>query len=503
MKTIGTFLCVGAVLICASALQADEGFPDPISIDRESPSVVSFGNTVGDIYDWVGPPGMGHDAGGPGPIVHVKDIAYGLSPQDNNDAHSCRSQQEQEWPFIDNLSIYFSGHDNRSLSVGLAGDVSMGLLNTDYLNQAVRNQAAGDRFMLNGMTTLSPVAVMSGVGPSGVTPPVFPGGNPGSPFPINLLSANQTNYNEIPSIPPVIFNNVYPPNPREDLQDDMDALELMPFDFDGDRVHDTPIFFSLDNMSPGLLGPTPSGADIYASPPPAAPPGVYWVYAESTQLGLDLTSSVNLRDEVDALVMWPTNYDRVNPGHDFALFSLAPSSPTLWGRDMQPGIAGVDDDGFNGPDDLGEVGFGDDMSPADIFVTDFTGTFQLYLKANSIGMRRTDNVDALDVETQLQEPIDSNPAAPPLAPTVLGDFNLDGIVNVTDLGILATHYGIPAGMKWANGDANGDEAVGVIDLGALATWYGTVTVAGAAVPEPSTVLAMLTGFIGLLFFRRR
>ncbi|MBN2291214.1 MAG: PEP-CTERM sorting domain-containing protein [Pirellulales bacterium] len=495
MKKTCTFLCVGVILAFGSVLQADEGFPDPISIDRESPSV-AFGSTIGDIYDWVGPPGSGWDAGGPGPVIHVQDITYGLSTNDNNDAHS-------RGDFVDDgqfalLSIYFSGHDNRSL---LSGDVSMGLPNTDYLNQAVRNQAAGDRFMLNGMTTLSPQAVMLGAGPSGVSLPFYPGAN--GNYPINLLSANQTNYNEIPSLPPNVFN-AYSAPAGSDVQDDMDALELMAFDLSGDRVHDVPIYLSLDSISPGLLGPTPSGADIYVSPAPAAPPGSYHVYAESTQLGLDLTPGANQLDEVDALVIWASNHDLVNPGTDYALFSLAPSSPTLWGGDGQPGMAGVDDDGLNGPDDLGEVGFGDDMSPADIFVTDFSGAFKLYLAANTIGMRNTDNVDSLDAEIQLQDPIDSMPGSP-MGPTVMGDFNLDGQVDVSDLGILAGNYGTPTGMKWANGDADGNEAVDVSDLGALAGWYGTHTAAAAAasVPEPSTVIVLLSGLVGLAFFRMR
>lgn len=51
------------------------------------------------------------------------------------------------------------------------------------------------------------------------------------------------------------------------------------------------------------------------------------------------------------------------------------------------------------------------------------------------------------------------------------DFNLDGIVNVADLGILATNYG-KAGKGWREGDSSGDQLVNVADQGLLSTHYG-------------------------------
>jgi hypothetical protein len=78
--------------------------------------------------------------------------------------------------------------------------------------------------------------------------------------------------------------------------------------------------------------------------------------------------------------------------------------------------------------------------------------------------------------------------------TLPGDANLDGVVNVGDLGQLASNYGLAAGATWSQGDFNYDGGVGVGDLGALATNYGKnlATLSGAAgaqadvgqVPEP-------------------
>jgi hypothetical protein len=84
-----------------------------------------------------------------------------------------------------------------------------------------------------------------------------------------------------------------------------------------------------------------------------------------------------------------------------------------------------------------------------------------------------------------------------------GDANLDGQVDVTDLGALATNWQTSA--SWTGGDFNYDGFVDVTDLGALATnWQQgvgsplapsrldealtAVGLAPANVPEPTTPL---------------
>ncbi len=88
-----------------------------------------------------------------------------------------------------------------------------------------------------------------------------------------------------------------------------------------------------------------------------------------------------------------------------------------------------------------------------------------------------------------------------------GDANRDGIVNVTDLGILATNWQLSS-KGWNDGNFSGtqnDTIVNVTDLGILATnWQLTATAPTiAAVPEPSTVLLGLLGSIALVGRRRR
>ncbi|MEA1950545.1 MAG: PEP-CTERM sorting domain-containing protein [Planctomycetota bacterium] len=82
------------------------------------------------------------------------------------------------------------------------------------------------------------------------------------------------------------------------------------------------------------------------------------------------------------------------------------------------------------------------------------------------------------------------------------DFNGDGPVDVSDLGILATSYDAGSGMDFTDGDANGDGLVDVSDLGILATNYDTGGPA-AAVPEPATLALLVIGALGLLIYRKR
>ncbi len=84
-----------------------------------------------------------------------------------------------------------------------------------------------------------------------------------------------------------------------------------------------------------------------------------------------------------------------------------------------------------------------------------------------------------------------------------GDADCDGDVDVTDLGILATNYGVtgPIAAVWGDGDFDQNGLVNVSDLGALATNYGTT--APTAVPEPSTLSLLLLGSLAMIWRRRR
>ena len=77
-------------------------------------------------------------------------------------------------------------------------------------------------------------------------------------------------------------------------------------------------------------------------------------------------------------------------------------------------------------------------------------------------------------------------------PVVGGNANLDGMVDVLDLAILASNYG-GDGRSWGHGDFDCDGTVGVHDLAILANHYGQPDPGGRPIPEPVTALLLVLG----------
>ena len=83
--------------------------------------------------------------------------------------------------------------------------------------------------------------------------------------------------------------------------------------------------------------------------------------------------------------------------------------------------------------------------------------------------------------------------------TKRGDFNLDGLINATDLAIMKPNFGFSP-RKYAQGNANCDDLVNATDLAILAANFGYIA-PPAPVPEPVSLTLLACG--GLAALRRR
>lgn len=141
--------------------------------------------------------------------------------------------------------------------------------------------------------------------------------------------------------------------------DNVDAFDIALVDTSGDLVGDKHMYYSV-NPDERVLTPLFyfSPADIYHTHPGSTTPTLF---ATANSMGLNA-----FMDDVDALDL----FDRgtvgvVDPGVDYALFSLAPGSQSLFGHS--------------------------NLDAADIFFTDFRGSFATFVSDADLGLNGTVN----------------------------------------------------------------------------------------------------------------
>ena len=181
-------------------------------------------------------------------------------------------------------------------------------------------------------------------------------------------------------VPPTGFNTTLYKGSQLGLsdQDDLDAFNFDEFDLGGfggvgDGIPDRNVYYGLAAGSSSL----DAGADEtnYDSKSTADDifindPGT--VYAHGGTMGLEFG------DDLDGLVLFDfQDHGELTIVGDQALFSLAEGSPTL-----SKGI------------DL----FGNEISAADIFYTNFDGSFSIFATASELGLDATFDVDAIEVQ---------------------------------------------------------------------------------------------------------
>lgn len=105
-------------------------------------------------------------------------------------------------------------------------------------------------------------------------------------------------------------------------------------------------------------------------------------------------------------------------------------------------------------------------------------------------------IDLADLTAWLAEGATANGFG---SPYKVGDYNLDGTVDVSDFNIWNGNK-FSAGTGWCSGDGNAD---GVVDVGDFNLWNGNKFTSSdiSAVPEPSALVLLAMG--GLMFLRRR
>ncbi len=231
--------------------------------------------------------------------------------------------------------VFFFSVDRNS--VGIDGNPQTPFV-SDVYEEAASGQAAGDVFAT-----------------------VW--GHPGAPIwsaPVgqNMLHINQS---ELGLFPVILPTQDYT---GQDIIDDLDALNFTEFDMDGNGSPDVNVYFSLDSLSTSLGALGATADDILLFVPGATSPVVF---AEG-----DNDIGLQDGDDLDALVLLDFGiHGEVTPFADRAFFSLAPGSPTLV---------------LNG------------YSAADIFYTNFNGTYVREFTAAQLGLLATDDVDALEAE---------------------------------------------------------------------------------------------------------
>jgi hypothetical protein len=214
------------------------------------------------------------------------------------------------------------------------------------------------------------------------------------------------------------------------------------------------------------------------------------------------------------------------------------NAPAGWGTDIDGDT--VRDEGvrfnvatdrvvaFLGSDFFGSINFGaSNGAPKAAFRvhTDRPTSSSLTTTLNFLGAYNANGTTGGALPGVAQGGALSGLAIPAAAKAVVpGNTNLDGFVNVGDLGTLATFYNpayVPGGAnparRWQDGDFTGDGIVNIGDLGELATFYGGATVVdpawstagsvslpttpgagggslvGAGVPEPTSLVMLVLG----------
>ncbi len=277
--------------------------------------------------------------------------------------------------YIDAFSTNYlttANPDNPTLKLNFSVDrITGGAPGSASLAEATVGQQPGDIYTTTA-SFIHPGFFAGTLGPGPFVGPLASAGGGGS----NVLTIDESAFGLMTAagiIPPGAPGGPVTTGSHDNV-DAYDARPVIATPFGG--VYGTGSYYAVNPDAAAAMGASP--ADLFFTPAGSPVGGI--PYAPAGSLGLDSVGPG--RDSIDALLMFDggdAEGSSVEPGADYALFSLAPGSATL-----------------------GAFG----LSPADIFYTDFTGAFGVYVFDTDLGLlpgapgfpfQTESNVDALSV----------------------------------------------------------------------------------------------------------
>lgn len=281
--------------------------------------------------------------------------------------------------------------------------------------------------------------------------------------------------------------------------DNVDAFDMVPPDSTGDFVGDMNVYYSVNPDQPVLNPVYASAADLYRTTQGSQVPALF---ASALAMGLDGMGPNS--DDVDALVLYDLGTPGVlDPGVDYALFSLSPGSRSLVRPPNQP-----------------------QLTAADIFFTDFRQSFATFATDADLGLSGT--IFPAELEGMISGNGSSAGLGTPgtdnvdgLGSYALGDMDWNGTLNLQDVDDFVQGVTRPDDYRDLNLDHFGQPATilgdfsvprdGLVDFDDIPPFRnviegsssGSASSAAANVPEPALACLAAIALAGLREMRRR
>ena len=363
-KNVSAFLLAGSTLVTAANVQAQSFSID----DNPFVSAGGFGLGAEDEWGFTGGPGL---APSPSLPFTIGGDGSMISPTIGGAEHIPGAKYLDA--FSTNYASIPGSADDPYLKLSFSVDrLTSGAPGSASAAEFAVGQQPGDIYTSTA-ALIHPGFFAGVLGPGPFAGPLPSAGVGGT----NVLSIDESAFGlttAVGVVPPGVPAGPITPGSHDNV-DAFDTRSVIPTPVGG--VYGTGSYYAVAPDDAALSGG--SAADLYFTPAGSPVGGI--LYAPAPTMGLD--SFGHNRDSIDALIMFDGGDAEgftLEPGTDYALFSLAPGSSSL-------------------------AAFG--LSPGDVFYTDFTGAFGVYAYDTDLGLlpdlsggfpfQNRSNVDALTV----------------------------------------------------------------------------------------------------------